>query len=336
MIFDYLVAMADTPSHSTSTTSSNTLARPGQFENKLIEKIADFARKGLEGSANTQRAYAADLASFRSWCQSRGIEAPLPAEAGTVAAYATELAEQGRKWSTLTRHLAALSKWHQLYGPDNPVRDPRVAAVLEGIKRSKGTRQKQAPAWTLPRLKAWVKALPTATAADNRNKALLLLGFTGAFRRSELVALDIENLRFSEEGLTVVYFGSKTNQYGEQEEKAIFYSPDPQLCPIRAVQAWVAVLGRESGALFVRVRKGDRLSFERLTDKTVDDLVKRHFGKNYSAHSLRASFVTIAKVNGADDSEIMRQTKHKTPLMIQRYTRLETIRLHNAGMKLGL
>jgi site-specific recombinase XerD len=310
-------------------------ARPGPFDPDLVDRVAGYARKGLEGSANTRRAYASDLNGFRTWCRARGVEG-LPADVATVAAYATDLAERGRKWATLTRHLAALSKWHQLQGHPNPVRDERLAAVLEGIKRTKGTRQRQAPAWTLARLKSWVKELPTTTAADHRNKALLLLGFTGAFRRSELVALDVEHLRFSEEGLTVVYFGSKTNQYGEQEEKAIFYSPDPQLCPIRAVQAWVAVLGRQTGSLFVRIRKGDGVTEERLTDKTVDDLVKRHFGAGYSAHSLRASFVTIAKVNGADDSEIMRQTKHKTALMIQRYTRLETIRQHNAAMKLGL
>ena len=310
--------------------SVTALTGAGQFDSNFTERIADYARKGLEGAANTRRAYAADLAHFRAWCDQHGLEA-LPAQAASVAAYVTHLAEAGRKWATLTRRLVVLSKWHQLQGHDNPVRDTRVAAVLEGIKRTQGVRQKQAPAWSLARLKEWIRALPSATATDQRTKALLLLGFTGAFRRSELVALEVEHLRFLEEGLTVLYFGSKTNQYGEQEEKAIFYCPDPALCPIRAVQAWLTTTGRESGPLFVRIRKGNRLS-----DKSVDDLVKAHFGRQYSAHSLRASFVTIAKVNGADDSEIMRQTKHKTPLMIQRCTRLETIRLHNAGMKLGL
>jgi integrase len=169
-----------------------------------------------------------------------------------------------------------------------------------------------------------------------RNKALLLLGFTGAFRRSELVALNVEDLSFTDEGLIVSMNKSKTNQYGDYEEKAIFYSPEAVLCPIRTLQAWIQRLEKTSDALFVRVRKGDRLTKDRLTDKTVNDLVKTYFGEEYSAHSLRASFITIAKINGADDSEIMRQSKHKTSAMIQRYTRIEDIKKHNAGMKLGL
>jgi integrase len=129
---------------------------------------------------------------------------------------------------------------------------------------------------------------------------------------------------------------SKTNQYGDYEEKAVFYSPEAVLCPIRTLKNWVERLNKTSDALFVRVRKGDKLTTDRLSDKTVNDLVKIYFGEEFSAHSLRASFITIAKINGADDSEIMRQSKHKTSAMIQRYTRIEDIKKHNAGLKLGL
>lgn len=300
----------------------------------LTEKVADYLRLGLEGSANTRRAYAADLRDFRQWCSASGA-VDLPASPATIAAYAAFMADTC-KWATLTRRLAAISKLHQLHGLDTPTTDRQVRVVLEGIKRSIGIRQKQAPAFTLTKLKTLVRSLETETATGLRNKSLLLLGFTGAFRRSELVSLSLEDLTFTDEGLIVSLGKSKTNQYGDHEEKAIYYSPEAALCPIRTLKAWTERLGRERGPLFVRIRKGDRLSFERLSDQWVDKLVKQVFGTSYSAHSLRASFVTVAKLNGADDSEVMRQTKHKTPLMIQRYTRLENIRQHNAAMKLGL
>ena len=105
---------------------------------------------------------------------------------------------------------------------------------------------------------------------------------------------------------------------------------------MRSLKSWIETTQQNSGALFVRVRKGDKITTDRLTDKTVNDLVKSYLGEQYSAHSLRASFITIAKINGADDSEIMRQSKHKTSAMIQRYTRIENIKQHNAAMKLGL
>ncbi|WP_229310846.1 site-specific integrase [Larkinella arboricola] len=224
-------------------------------------------------------------------------------------------------------------------GFNSPATDKQVRIVLEGIKRTKGIRQKQAPAFTLHRMKTLLRGMETDSLAGLRNKALLLLGFTGAFRRSELVALNVEDLSFTEEGLIVSMGRSKTNPYGDHEEKAIYYSPEVALCPIRTLQAWVGRLNTASvgrNPLFVRVRKGDQLTADRLTGKTVNDLVKRYMGPSYSAHSLRASFVTIAKLAGADDSEVMRQTKHKTTLMIQKYTRLENIRQHNAAMNLGL
>lgn len=302
----------------------------------LIDKVAHYARTGLEGAANTQRGYGADLRDFRTWCAQQG-RLDLPAEPATIAAYAAHTADHC-KWSTLTRRLAAISKLHQVRGFDSPTTDKQVKIVLEGIKRTKGIRQKQAPAFTMAKLKILLRGLETESNVGLRNKAVLLLGFTGAFRRSELVALNVDDLSFTEEGLIVSLGRSKTNQYGDYEEKAIYYSPEVALCPIRTLQTWVSRLtsGHDPTPLFVRIRKGDQMTADRLTDKTIDNLVKQYLGNSYSAHSLRASFVTIAKLNGADDSEVMRQTKHKTTLMIQKYTRLENIRQHNAAMKLGL
>lgn len=300
----------------------------------LQEKINEYGRLGLEGAVNTQRAYKADLKDFNEWCEMNG-QIPFPVSPETLAAYVSHLADTC-KWATINRRLAAISKLHQLNNLETPTQNRIFRIVMEGIKRAKGIRQKQAPAFKLNILKQLLRDFDIETNANLRNKALLLLGFTGAFRRSELVALNVEDLNFTEDGLIVSMQKSKTNQYGDYEEKAIFYSPETVLCPIRTLQGWIQRLEKTSDALFVRVRKGDKMTLDRLTDKTVNDLVKTYFGDEFSAHSLRASFITIAKINGADDSEIMRQSKHKTSAMIQRYTRIEDIKKHNAGMKLGL
>jgi site-specific recombinase XerD len=300
----------------------------------LKEKVNEYGRLGLEGAINTQRAYKSDLKDFNNWCEING-QIPFPVLPETLAAYVSHLADSC-KWATINRRLAAISKLHQLNNLETPTQNRIFRIVMEGIKRTKGIRQKQAPAFKLNILKQLLREFDTESNSNLRNKALLLLGFTGAFRRSELVALNVEDLNFTEEGLIVSMQKSKTNQYGDYEEKAIFYRPEAVLCPIRTLQAWIKTLEKTSDALFVRVRKGDRITKDRLTDKTVNDLVKTYFGEEFSAHSLRASFITIAKINGADDSEIMRQSKHKTSAMIQRYTRIEDIKKHNAAMKLGL
>ncbi len=300
----------------------------------LQEKVNEYGRSGLEGAINTQRAYKADLKDFNNWCEING-QIPFPVSPETLAAYVSQLADTC-KWATINRRLAAISKLHQLNNLDTPTQNRVFRIVMEGIKRTKGVRQKQAPAFKLNILKQLLRDFDTESNSNLRNKAIILLGFTGAFRRSELVALNVEDLSFTDEGLIISMQKSKTNQYGDYEEKAIFYSPEAVLCPIRTLKAWIEKLDKTSDALFTRVRKGDRLTTDRLTDKTVNDLVKTYFGDTFSAHSLRASFITIAKINGADDSEIMRQSKHKTSAMIQRYTRIEDIKKHNAGMKLGL
>lgn len=300
---------------------------------ELSQKVEEYVLLGLKGAPNTQRAYTSDLKNYTAWCELHGQSA-LPASTSTLAAYAAHLAKTC-KWATLTRRIATVSKLHQLKGLETPTADKQFHVVMEGIKRSIGIRQKQAKAFVMPTLKGALKSIDCNTNIGLRDKTLLILGFTGAFRRSELVALNLENLHFSSDGLIISMGKSKTNQYGAAEEKAIYYSPDASICPIRTLQRWISELGRETGPLFVWIRRGKTLTDRRLTDKTVYDVVQKYLGKQYSAHSLRASFVTIAKMNGADDSEVMRQTKHRKSDMIQRYTRIEDIRLHNAAMKLG-
>lgn len=300
----------------------------------LSQKIADYARKGLEGAVNTQRAYQSDIKYFKEWCAETG-QSELPATASTLAAYVSHLADS-HKWASINRKLAAISKLHELNNLDLPTKDKGFRAVMEGIKRTNGVRQKQAPAFKMKELKTVLHGIETTTNVGLRDKCLILLGFAGAYRRSELVSLNIEDVHFNDDGVIISLSKSKTNQYGESEEKAFFYSPEADFCPIRNLKQWIGRLEKSTGPLFVRVRKGDKITEERLNDMTVYETVKKYMGERYSAHSLRASFITIAKINGADDSEIMRQSKHKTSAMIQRYTRIEDIKQHNAATKLGL
>lgn len=260
----------------------------------------------------------------------------LPAPVEALVGFLTELADTGKKFATIERHTAALAKAHELAGLDSPTADKQIKVLLKGIAREIKTRQKQAPAFTLANFKRTVRSMDVRSPAGLRNRALLLLGFSGAFRRSELEALNVEDLSFDEEGLVVSLHQSKTNQLGQAEEKAIFYSPDPALCPIRSLQAWLRVLDRPTGPVFVSLRKNNQVTTRRMTTKYTNLIVQQYLGSQYTAHSLRASFVTVSKLNGADDSQVMNQTKHKTSAMIRRYTRLDNIRQHNAAKDLGL
>jgi integrase len=257
----------------------------------------------------------------------------------TIAAFVTSLAEAGKKVATIQRHCASVSKAHQLAGLPTPTDDRQFKTLMEGISREKGVKQKQAPAFTLAYFKRVVQGIDTERTDGVCDRALLLLGLAGAFRRDELASLDLAHLRFDDDGLVVELPKSKTNQKGEAEEKAIFFAPDRRSCPVRAVKDWLELLqqhGRTSGPLFLSFHKGQRLSRRRLSTFSLNEIVQLRLGAPYTAHSLRASFVTIAKLNGADDAEVMNQTKHKTTNMIRRYTRLDNIRQHNAAQKLGL
>jgi integrase len=299
---------------------------------------ARYVTTGQQGALNTQRAYAGDWQRFTSWCQDYG-RAALPAEVTTLAAFVTSLAEAGKKVATIQRHCASISKAHQLAKLPTPTDDRQFKDLLEGISREKGVRQHQAPAFTLAYFKRVVQSISLERPGGVRDRALLLLGLAGAFRRDELAKVDLQHLHFDADGLIVDLPASKTNQKGEAEEKAIFFSPDRRTCPVRAVQDWVNYLaehGRSEGPLFVSFHKGQRLSRRRLSTFSLNEIVQLRLGAPYTAHSLRASFVTIAKLKGIDDSKIMNQTKHKTTDMIRRYTRLDNVRQHNAAQELGL
>jgi site-specific recombinase XerD len=230
---------------------------------------------------------------------------------------------------------------HQLAGKFSPTSHEALHVVLDGITRVIGKRQKQAAAFSVAELKQAVRAMDLTTPTGLRDRAVLLLGFAGAFRRSELVALNVEDIELTRQALVIHMRRSKTNQFGEEEDKAVFYAPGADYCPVRAVQDWLQVLDRSTGPLFTRMSRGTNVrpaqpGKARLSDQSVNDLVQRHLGTAYSAHSLRASFVTIAVEAGQSNKAIKNQTKQKTDAMIERYARLDDVKRFNAAQYLGL
>ncbi|OUJ70449.1 site-specific integrase [Hymenobacter crusticola] len=311
---------------------------PVRAFNDYAQETGEYLAAGLEGAANTQKAYAGDWRRFTAWCTQVG-RSSLPAALETLAGFVTHLAAEGKKVATIQRHCAAIAKAHQLQDHPSPTDEKKFKVLLKGVSRKKGVRQKQAPAFTLAHFKRVVQSIDLSRPKGVRDRAILLLGLAGAFRREELVSLDVEHLRFDEDGLVIDVQRSKTNQIGERDEKAVFFAPDRRTCPVRAVKDWLDLLaenGRTTGPLFVSFYKGQRLTRQRLSTDRVNLVVQEYLGPEYTAHSLRASFVTITKLAGSDDAKIMNQTKHKTTAMIRRYTRLDNIRQHNAAQDLGL
>ena len=312
---------------------------------QVTPAAARFLKLGIEKAPNTVRAYKADLDCYTSWCDRRNL-IPFPAPAEQIVNYISDLAEH-YKLATIQRRLAMLSSFHELQGMESPTGSKLVRTAMDGIKRSLGVRQHQAPAFTLDTFQKVILTLDESVNSQLRDKVVLLLGFTGAFRRGELAALNVADLVYDEEGILIDVRRSKTDQLGAGQLKAIFYASHPGLCPVRTVQRYVERISDAQAAedegltdtaqpLLLRMRRGDRFGRKRLTDQTVNLIVAKHFGSRFSAHTLRASFVTVSKKNGASNSEIMAQTHHKTEAMIRRYTRFDDARTHNAGTKLGL
>ncbi|MBD2703318.1 site-specific integrase [Spirosoma sp. BT702] len=304
-----------------------------RVDEQIHQEASEYLRAGLQGSPNSHRAFVTDLKQYAAWCGENNYQ-PTPLSAIALVEYVTFLGRT-RSFFTIQRHLASIAKLHRQHRIDSPTTDEQFKVFLKGFKLKKTIRQKQAPDFSLKQFRQALDALPP-TPTGIRNRAILLLGFTGAFRRSELAALDVNHILIDEAGMVIRLDRSKTNQFGEVEEKAVAYANEAEYCPIGALQAWLGVVARAEGPLFVRVRKGERVTGERLSDEWVNLLVQHQLGESFTAHSLRASFVTIAKANGADDLEVMNQTKHRTTTMIQRYDRRRNIRKHNASGKLGL
>lgn len=293
-----------------------------------LARIQGYLEAGTAPS--TRRAYAASWARWTGWCQARGA-CPLPAAPEHVAAWLTELAQAGLRPTTLDRHLAALAAAHHAAALPSPRTHPSLRAVLRGIRRTHGMAARQVAPLRVEDLRA---ALPRGDDSRSvRDRALLLLGFSAALRRSELVALDLGDLERRPEGLVLTLRRSKTDPERHGEQVGVPHARREELCAVRAVEAWRSRI--DGGALFRPVDRHGHISGARLSDRAVADVVKEAAARagldplTFSGHSLRAGFATSAAAAGLPEREIMRQTRHRSVTAFRTYVRKGSLFVDN-------
>lgn len=300
--------------------------------------LADYLAASVAPA--TVKAYRSDWAHFSAWCAAHEV-APLPAAPEVVALYLADLAETHTP-ATLTRRVSAIAGAHRAAGHESPTAEAVVRKALAGIRRQKGTAADAKAPVTVADLQAITRDHLPDGAKCTRDRALLLVGFAGAFRRSELVGIDREHVEFVGEGVVVTLPRSKTDQEGAGRRVAIPYGQHPDTCPVLALATWCETAHIESGPVFRAVDRWGRVSGERLTDRGAALVVKHYMGalgkdaRTYSGHSLRAGFATAAARSGAAERDIMRQTGHKSEAMVRRYIRDGNLFRANAAATLGL
>lgn len=292
------------------------------------KKAAGFVAQGVP--VNTQRAYATDWAVFTDWCRKHRVQ-PMPAQPQVVAAFIADQAST-LKPSSIRRRLAAIAKMHSVQGHPSPCSAEPVPATLKGIEATLGVRQQgKAPA-TLDVIERLV-ATPVCrvdTLEGLRNRAMLLVGFAGAFRRSELTGILASDLTWSDQGVVVLVRRSKTDQRGEGKTKAIPFVDGP-LCAAKALQAWLVASGCTVGAVFRGFTNSGTLRPTALSPDAVAVLVKAAAEaagldpSQFAGHSLRAGHVTQARASGVSDAVTMSTTGHKRLEMLDVYDRRNNV-----------
>ena len=290
---------------------------------------------------STRRAYRADWAHFEAWCRQHALMA-LPAAPETVALYITQLAGS-YKPATLRRRLTVISRAHQASGLPSPasMQHALVSETLKGIRRTLGTAQVgKRPLYT-EQLRAVIQALPK-NLQGVRDRALLLLGFAGGFRRSELAALMLADVAMEKDGLIMTLRRSKTDQEGQGRKVALPYGSHPETCPVRAYREWLDAAGLTQGAVFREIDRHGRLKTNPLHKDSVGPIVKRALARigldpaEYAGHSLRAGLATQAYLNGASELAIMQQTGHRSLATLRKYIRDASLFRDNPAGRLGL
>ena len=249
--------------------------------------------------------------------------------------YLAAKAQEGRKVSTLSLALAAISQAHQMAGHESPRSSTAVREAFKGIRRTHGSAPDQKAPVLNAQLRTMMERMP-ATLLGARDRALLLVGFSGAFRRSELVALEVADLAFTSEGLTVTLRKSKTDQESQGRKIGLPYQSTSATCPVRATQTWLELAGISEGAVFRSVNRHGQLG-ARLGGQDVARVVKRvaeaagFDPKPFAGHSLRAGLATSAAKAGKAAHSIMKQTGHRSIAMVQRYIRDAELYTDNAA-----
>jgi len=302
----------------------------------LAEQTKEYISQAK--SINTRKAYKTDWQDFVQWCRTKKLN-PMPAKPEMIAAYLSDRAKN-LKVSSLERRLVAIRQAHAMAGYPLDKGNAIVSETFKGIKNIHGAPQIAKAPILIEDLRAMVQKLDNSL-AGTRDKALLLLGFTGAFRRSELVGLMFEDLRFTKEGIEVLLRRSKTDQIGKGEILPIPYGSNPDTCPVRVLKSWLEMSGIQTGYLFRAINKHGYLSEKGMCPASVALIIKRNShleGKenSYSGHSLRAGFCTTAAAKGVPEHAIMRQSRHKKSDTVKKYIRIANMWQDCAATKLGL
>jgi integrase len=290
----------------------------------------------------TLRAYASDLKNYEAWCARCGMPA-LPATPEVVGAYLAAAGE-GYAMQTLRRRVAAIARASGVAGHPLDTKHPAIRETLRGIGRTHGSRGRRSAALTTSELKKLGGACEPGLAGD-RDRALLLIGFSGALRRSELVALDVEDLAWSNDGVKLLLGKSKTDKAGEGAEIMIVYGRHDATCPVEALKNWLETAAITTGPAFRKVNKAGRVEARRLSEDAVRQIllrrayqagVKGSLAEPVSPHGLRAGFVTTAYRNGVPDEEIMDHTRHRSLTTMRSYVRRAKLSKTSPAGKLGL
>ncbi len=311
-----------------------------------IKKLQDETLKNLKSSKsmNTVRAYKSDFKDFGLFCLKNGFKS-MPTDPKVVSLYLTYLSSKDIKISTLKRRIVSIGVLHKMKGHYLDTKHPILIENFMGIKRIKGVSQKGKKPLLINDLKQIVDVINKQKEPDLkklRNKALLLIGFAGGFRRNELISLNFEDIEFVFEGLKINIKRSKTDQFGEGFVKGIPHFENYLYCPVKNLKNWLNVSKIKKGPVFVRFSKGSSLTDARLTDQSVALIIKEYLvkagidSKNYSGHSLRSGFATSAAEAGAEERSIMAMTGHKSTEMVRRYIKEANIFKNNALSKIKI
>ena len=306
--------------------------------NDLVSKLHELEKEtilnlGSSKSINTLRAYKSDFFDFEKFCKKYNFKS-LPSDIKTISLYLTHLSKSN-KFSTLKRRLASISVIHKIKGFHIDTKHPIIRENLIGIKRKIGSYQKGKKPLLISNLYKIIDLIHNNKVNKKllslRDKSILLLGFSGGFRRSELVSIEKSDLEFVSEGVKITLRKSKNDQYGEGLVKGIPYSKKAKYCPVIAIQDWIAY--------------SEKLNEKKLfpcSDKTVALIVKKYLGligqdsNQYSAHSLRSGFATSTAASGADERSIMAMTGHKSTEMVRRYIKEANLFKNNALNKIKI
>jgi len=316
--------------------------------NELVTNLKSLHEETLNNlkiskANNTLRAYKSDFKDFEIFCSNHSFNS-LPTEPKIVSLYITHLSKNF-KMSTLRRRLVSISVVHKLKGYYLDTKHPIIIENLMGIKRVKGSIQKGKKPLLINDLKSLINSINEHNIDEvkkARDKSIVLIGFSGGFRRTELISIDHDDLEFVPEGLKIMIKRSKTDQFGEGMVKGIPYFSNREYCPVTNLKKWLELSNIKDGPIFRRLNKGLSVTNYRLTDQTVVLLIKKYLNlagidnSNFSGHSLRSGFATVAAASGADERSIMSMTGHKTTQMVRRYIREANIFKNNALNKIKI